>query len=505
MASDEPNPFNAQLGAEPLLVTPTTPAPRDDIPDASTGPTGNGKPGAKQLEGPQSAALVVEKIAPGELQVGKAVTVEIQVRNVGTATAHDVVLRDEIPRGAQLVGSRPRAERENGGELVWKIGAIQPGEKISVYCELMPTTEGELGSVATVHYAAAASSRSVVTRPELALEVAAPSEVLIGDPVSFRIKVSNPGTGVATGVVLSSRVPANLDHPAGEEIEYEIGNLRPGESKMLELSMRASQAGTAMNIIVARGDGALQADRQTPVTVIAPALEVAMEGSRKRFLDRQATYTLSVANPGTASAKEVELVAYLPPGLEFVEANNQGHFDKQARTVHWLLEELPAQEKGSVSLTVLPTEAGSQMVKIAGKAERGLSVEKPESINIEGVATVIFQVTDQADPVEQGGETTYDINVVNQGTKAAGTVQIVAHLPSEMQLLSAEGPTRYEVVGSQIRFQELPRLAPKSQAMYRLKVRCAQAGDMRVRVQLTSDEIRTPITKEESTRVLGDE
>lgn len=158
-----------------------------------------------------------------------------------------------------------------------------------------------------------------------------------------------------------------------------------------------------------------------------------------------------------------------------------------------------------MSLTVLPTEAGSQTVKIASKAERGLSVEKPEAINIEGVATVIFQVTDQADPVEQGGETTYDINVVNQGTKAAGTVQIVAHLPSEMQLLSAEGPTRYEVVGSQIRFQELPRLAPKSQAMYRLKVRCTQAGDMRVRVQLTSDEIRTPITKEESTRVLGDE
>lgn len=291
--SDEPNPFNAQLGAEPLLVTPTTPAPRDDIPDASTGPTGNGKPGAKQLEGPQSAALVVEKIAPGELQVGKAVTVEIQVRNVGTATAHDVVLRDEIPRGAQLVGSRPRAERENGGELVWKIGAVQPGEKISVYCELMPTTEGELGSVATVHYAAAASSRSVVTRPELALEVAAPSEVLIGDPVSFRIKVSNPGTGVATGVVLSSRVPANLDHPAGEEIEYEIGNLRPGESKMLELSMRASQAGTAMNIIVVRGDGALQADRQTPVTVIAPC-------SKWRWKVRASGS--SIARPRTRSA-----------------------------------------------------------------------------------------------------------------------------------------------------------------------------------------------------------
>jgi hypothetical protein len=36
-------------------------------------------------------------------------------------------------------------------------------------------------------------------------------------------------------------------------------------------------------------------------------------------------------------------------------------------------------------------------------------------------------------------------------------------------------------------------------------VQCTSPGDMRVRVQLTSDEIRTPITKEESTRVFADE
>jgi uncharacterized repeat protein (TIGR01451 family) len=257
--------------------------------------------------------------------------------------------------------------------------------------------------------------------------------------------------------------------------------------------------------MVARGDGALQADKQLPVNVTAPALEVALEGSRKRFLDRQATYTVSIANPGTAPAREVELVAYLPPGLEFVDANNQGQFDRQARTVHWQLEELPAQERGTVTMTVLPIESGSQTVKLTSKAQSGLSVEKPEAISVEGVATVLFQVSDLADPVENGGETMYEIHVVNQGTKAAENVQIIATLPGEMKLLSAQGPTRFDVAGTQIRFQELSRLEPKNEALYRLRVQCTSPGDMRVRVQLTSDEIRTPITKEESTRVFADE
>jgi uncharacterized repeat protein (TIGR01451 family) len=241
------------------------------------------------------------------------------------------------------------------------------------------------------------------------------------------------------------------------------------------------------------------------MNVVAPALEVALQGSRKRFLDRQATYTVTVANPGTAAAQEVELVAYLPPGLEFVEANNQGQFDRRTRAVHWSLEELPAREQGSVSLTVLPIEAGAQPVKISGTAQRGLAVEKPESIVVEGVSALLFQVADVADPVELGGETTYEIRVVNQGSKSAANVQVLAVLPAEMKVVGCHGPTRFEVVGSQVRFQPLPSLAPKADTTYRIRAQCQAAGDLRVRVQLTSDEIRAPITKEESTRVFADE
>ena len=165
----------------------------------------------------------------------------------------------------------------------------------------------------------------------------------------------------------------------------------------------------------------------------------------------------------------MELAATLPPGFKFVDANNSGRYDPATRKVQWLLEELPPNQKGSVTLTALPIEAGPQMITIGSTAQRGLNVEKQEQVVVEGVAAIMFEVADLADPVELGGETTFEVKVVNQGSKAASNVRLTALMPPEMKALSAEGPTRFLVDGQQVRFEELPRLAPKASTVYRIR------------------------------------
>ena len=81
----------------------------------------------------------------------------------------------------------------------------------------------------------------------------------------------------------------------------------------------------------------------------------------------------------------------------------------------------------------------------------------------------------------------------------------VLTLPPEMRPIAAEGPTHNTVDGNRIVFEGLSRLAPKADTTYRVRVQCLQAGDLRINVQLLSDELRSPITKEESTRVYADE
>jgi len=336
------------------------------------------------------------------------------------------------------------------------------------------------------------------------LKTVAPSKVLIGEEVTLAITVTNTGSGVAHKVVLDERVPAGLQHAAGPELEYEVGDLKPNESRQLDLKVTAVQPGAATNMLVARGDVNVKAEDRWTLEVLAPQLEISMEGPKRRFLDREASYVLSVSNPGTAPARQVELVAQLPPGLKFVRANNSGQYDDATRSVRWLLEELPVKETGSVELTTIPVDIGEQTLRLRGSAERGLAAEKEHPVIIDGIAAAMFEVADMQDPVEVNGETTYEIRVLNQGSKASTNVQISLALPADMRLVAAEGPTRHTADGSRVAFEPLPRLAAKADTTYRVRVQGLKPGDQRVRVQLLTDEIRVPITKEESTRVYSD-
>ncbi len=489
---------NAFAGAE-------SPAGTGSGPPQRRGDLGAAEPGDVELEGPQLPQLHVHKSAPDELQVGKPAVFRTTVRNIGQSPARDVEVHDALPRGAELVATRPRAARGPGGEFVWSLGTLDPGQEVSMEIEVTPVTEGEIGSVASVLFRAEASARARVTRPELVLTASAPEEVLIGEELLLSITVSNPGTGVATGVVLEERVPAGLEHPAGEELEYEVGDLQPNESRTLELTLRAAQAGTATNLLTARADGDLVVEDRRTIEVVAPRLEVAVEGPRRRFLEREATYELIVSNPGTAAARHVELAAHLPPGMQFVAANNAGHFEPSTNTVHWLLEQLPARESGSVQLTALPVELGEQQIRLRGTAQQGLVAEQEQPVLVEGIAAVQFQVADLTAPIEVGGETSYEIRVLNQGTKAASDVQVAVILPAELKPLGAEGPVAYRIEGNRVLFEGLSRLAPKADTTYRVHVQGLRAGDLRTRVQVLTSEMTTPVTKEESTRVYADQ
>ena len=510
--AQEPAPFRADPKAAPASVLPAR-----DVSEGGYRPVasshgmspsdteGTGQPGDQRLEGPQTPQLSIQKTAPKEVQVGKPASFRVTVRNTGPVAASEVEVCDVVPRGTKLVSTNPQAKRGTRGELIWALGTIRPNEEATVEMQLLPMAEGEIGSVASVHFGADASVRTVATRPNLVIESTAPKSVMIGEQAVMSITISNTGTGVATGVVLEDRIPAGLQHPAGNELEYDVGELKPGESRKLDLPMIAQRAGSATNMLTARGDGNLRAESRCTMEVVAPQLNVAVDGPKRRYLERQATYQFSVSNPGTAAAKQVELVAALPEGLKFVSANNAGYYEEASRTVRWRLEELPPNESGSVELVTMPVEAGQHALRLRGTAQRGLIAEKEQPVLVEGISAVLFQVADTADPIEVNGETSYDVRVVNQGSKAAGNVRLVVDLPPEVKAVAAEGPTRYGIEGNRVIFEGLANLAPKAETTYRLRVKAVRSGDLRVRFQLMTDEMRTPVTKEESTRVFADE
>ena len=489
------------LPADNESLSPLEPGGFDDPPPS----TGNGQPGPDELQGPQTPSLTIRKTAPREVQVGKPARLEVVVSNVGKIPAHDVLVRDEVPRGTQLIDTTPAANATPDGGILWQIGTIEPNAEVTVSMNVMPAEEGEIGSVATISFQVAATARSIVTRPVLTLQHSGPQEVLVGSDVIFNIRLANNGTGAAANVFLEEDVPEGLRHYDGRELEFQVGTLKPGESRVLELKLTADQPGRVRNVLVARGDAKLRVQDTYEFEVVAPGLEVNIDGPRRRFLERKATYEISLANPGTAPAKNVELVAKLPPSLKFLGTNNAGHYDSARHAVTWSLESLPEQEMGTVELNVLPIQMGRFPIRVDAKANMALSDSVTMDVEIEGMAALLYTVTDVNDPIEVGGETTYEIHVVNQGSKAATNLRLAALVPSGMEPVRADGPARVQMDGPRVLFDALPRLAPQGDTMYRIYVRGTQPGDKRVQVKLISDEISEPVTKEESTHVYSDE
>jgi uncharacterized repeat protein (TIGR01451 family) len=267
----------------------------------------------------------------------------------------------------------------------------------------------------------------------------------------------------------------------------------------------AEKPGHVINLLSARGDGNLQVQQQVEFEVIAPALALTVDGPSRRYLERPATYQVNVENPGTAPAKDIELVTKLPKGMRFVRANNMGEYDAATHAVYWSLAELPQGERGSVEVVAMPVESGEQTLEVEGRAMQGLSDQTAQHVLVEGLSAIMFEVRDAEDPIEIGAETSYEIRVVNQGTKAATNVQVKVLLPPGMQAISADSETRYDIQAGGVAFAPLAQLAPKADSVFRVQVKGVRAGDQRVNVEVNTDDINEPIRREESTRVFGDD
>ncbi|MFN9985968.1 MAG: hypothetical protein ACK52S_10490, partial [Pirellula sp.] len=287
----------------------------------------SGAPGARQFDGSQNPSLEIHKKAPAEVQVGVPATFHAIVRNVGNSTAFDVQVIDAIPKGAKLVRTSPEAERTGSDGLQWNLGELAAGQEASISMELVPETEGELGSVASVKFAAQASVRTMSTQPRLSVKQTAPSELLGGGSITVLIDVANVGTGTAKGVKLEEDVPGLFRHATGAtKLGMPVGDLAPGESLRFEIELTALEAGKASNMIRATSENAATSESSLPIEVKAPKLQLQLVGPRIRYLERPAPYEAVIENVGTAVCRDLYIVTRLPRGMNFISANNEGTY-----------------------------------------------------------------------------------------------------------------------------------------------------------------------------------
>ncbi|MFL5331087.1 MAG: hypothetical protein ACJ8C4_19525 [Gemmataceae bacterium] len=445
-------------------------------------------------------AVVLEKRCPETVNVGATLTYDIIVRNVGACPVSLVRVEDELPAGTKYAGSEPAAEPV-GDRLVWSLGSMEAGTERKLHVEVQPSAEGEFRSNATVSFSATAAMRSKVVCPKLAVTITGPESALSGEPVPFQIQVSNPGSGPVQNLVLRVKLPVGLQHPNGNHVEAELGALPAGETRTIPLRTTAAAGGLVSAEVSATGEGVAEAAAKADVQLLQPQLQIRRTGPSKILFKGEVTEEFEIHNPGNAPANNVTIVEVLPPGLEFIGASDSGTFDATSRSVTWKLGLAPAGARRTIALKTRATVVGDHPSRTVATADRGLEARADGVVAVEGVPALAIEIVALDDPIEVGGELTFEIRAFNRGSCPCTNIQIQGIAPEGLLPCDANGPTAGKTAGQQVTFEALPKLATKADAVFRIKVRAMQAGDFRFKVQMSCDELKLPVIKEEAARV----
>jgi uncharacterized repeat protein (TIGR01451 family) len=252
------------------------------------------------------------------------------------------------------------------------------------------------------------------------------------------------------------------------------------------------------------GDACAAVTAKATCMVQKPMLEAKLIGPGKAMVRSEPTFTLEVSNPGNTSTPNVQAAASFPDGLEFVSASDGGNYEPGSRTVTWNIGPQAAGAKKSLTFKLRAGVAGKIEVRAIAASpiivdEKPLDARSSAVVQIDGVPAVAFEVVNLDNPAEVGKEITYEIRVLNQGTCALTNVRLAAALSDGLSIGSVTSPTKQTTTGQNITFEAIPRLAVKADMVIRIKAKGITVGDLRCKVQLSCDQLKQPVFKEEST------
>jgi uncharacterized repeat protein (TIGR01451 family) len=451
----------------------------------------------------QQASVILEWNGPANARVGHATDYNLTVRNVSAIAVQEVMVRVRIPTGMTVVSAEPRGLSE-GNVFAWELGSLLAKQEKTLQLRLQTETRGDFTPQAWVTFTGSSLAKIQVREPRLVIKAAATEHVMVGDTATITFTISNTGDGPAEQVRVHALLADALEHPRGKRVDFEVGNMAAGESRSVQVICTTRNGGDQKCDGYAEAEGGLKAQIQALVHVIMPRLDLQMVGPGLRYVDRKASYSLRLSNPGDAAATNVTVNDVLPAGFKFVSATDGGRLDPNTRTVSWFLGEVAPGQMREVKVEAVAAVLGEQRQQATAQAARGLRAETDLTTQVEGLSALVLEVTDTEDPIEVGSPMAYEVRIINNGSKTETDIHIACMIPEKMEFKGAQGPIRYRQEGNQIIFEPVSSLAPKADLQLRLNVKPMMPGDARFTLQVTSSTLQEPLLKMEATRIYSD-
>jgi len=407
----------------------------------------------------------------------------------------DATVSTTLPEGVTYMRSQPEA-CVNGRQIRWEFGHLSRGQTVPVRVWLKCEREGDLCTCFCVKATPVAFCALLCAKPVLVCEKCGPAQVCPGDPIHYTITVTNIGTCTAEGVIVQDTLPDGIEHPSNQRtLTYQLGNLEPCQTKKVNLCVTACKRGKICNTAVVSACNANQTSCEFCTCVCCCAIECNKCGPEEVAVGQNADYQIVVANTGDLPLHEVIVTDTAPSATSIVAAPGAAISGKQAV---WRLKELCAGEKVTFNITLTTCTPGFFTNRVNVTDCEGCNSCCEFGTKWKGRPALETCVDILDNPICVGETTRMKIIVQNKGQEYDANVNVVVNLPPELVPVNASGATCAQISGQTVTFAPFANLAPRQTIEYFLTLKANGRGDLRPRVQISSDFIRTPITQEES-------
>ncbi len=266
------------------------------------------------------------------------------------------------------------------------------------------------------------------------IERSAPKQVIAGADFDYTIKLINLSKADLAGVKLREKLVTNLElvgtNPkstiAGNTLEWIVGDLKAGESRLFTVRGKAQKPGQIVGCASVVFD---MPEVCLAITAVQPSLEIVKTGPAKAILCDTIPYKITVKNNGSGAACNVMVNDSLPEGMATLDGKKAVSFDAgnlnpgEAREFTFTAK---AEKKGKYSNAATASADGGL---IANSAPVSTLVVNPELKVVKTGPAMRYT----------GRPGTYEIVVSNTGDGEARNTVLTDTIPATTTLVSAEG------------------------------------------------------------------
>jgi uncharacterized repeat protein (TIGR01451 family) len=367
---------------------------------------------------------------------------------------------------------------------------------------------------------------------DVRVAVAGSDTVMVGDPVTFEITVTNRSSLAASNLLITDHFDPGLEHEAAATpIEKDLGELAPGQSHVIGVTFRVTQPGRLCNRVEVRAASGARGAAQGCVTAVMPAqaagqrppqtgqpaetpsaeratVQVKVSGPPAAAnVDAVAEFFIDLSNTGERDLTNLTLTATSDASLVPMQATDGYEWDDRENLV-WKIPALAAGKSVRLQINARCQSAAQQAcVRVRVAAHEGAAAEGEACLTIRGgESRLSMEVHDLADPVTLGSPgLTYEVQITNTGSVPDRNVALTVVVPPEMKIIplgTFGDKTTHEIEMQNVRFKPVAALAPGEKLVYHVRVKPLQAGDVTLEAIFNSEGQPQPQTVTQKTTIL---